>query len=81
MKKLLKTTITLAAIGVAVKVIDTKLKNSEIKLRSEFDSKLNHLNVAEFKDRRAIKSEKDLKARSCVHIGKNGIVAQCFSTE
>ena len=76
MKKLLKTTITLAAIGVAVKVIKRKNNDNELIITDDYVTSKKPFKLAQFKDRRAIKSELSLKAGDRVHVGKNGIIAQ-----
>ena len=76
MKTLIKTTITLAAIGVAVKVIKRKNNNNELIITDDYVTSKKPFKFAQFKDRRAIKSEINLKAGDIVRISKNGIIAQ-----
>ena len=80
MKTLIKTTITLAAIGVAVKVIKRNNDN-ELIITDDYVASKKPFKLAQFKDRRAIKSEINLKAGDLVRISKNGIIAQRFTAE
>lgn len=76
MKTLIKTTITLAAIGVALKVINRKNNDNELIITDDYVTSKKPFKIARFKDRRVIKSEINLKAGDLVHISKNGIIAQ-----
>lgn len=78
MKKPLKAlgiTITLTAIGVAVKVIKRKNNDNELIITDDYVTSKKPFKLAQFKDRRVIKSELNLEAGNRVRIGKNGLIA------